>query len=95
MNKYFLIIASLLVISGCEKSTNSVVCDKYTVEFQESGDADTLNIVINGDAATLSHVVSASGARYSGVLNDTNIELWNKGHDWTLFLNDDTPILCK
>ena len=60
MNKYFLIIASLLVISGCEKSTNSVVCDKYTVEFQESGD-----------------------------------ELWNKGHDWTLFLNDDTPILCK
>ena len=95
MTKYFLIFGAVFVLLGCEKANNTLVCDKYTVEIKKSDSADILDIVINDDAAILNHVVSASGARYSGILNDTNVELWDKGRNWTLTLNDEQPISCK
>lgn len=95
MKKLCFCFIGLLGLCGCDKLTNSITCDKYTVEIQKNADSDTLNIVINGDSVTLNHDISASGARYTGILNDTNIELWNKGADWTLTLDEELPISCK
>lgn len=95
MKKVCFCLIGLLVIAGCKETTDTIICDKYTIEFQQSDNTDKLDIVINGDAVTLEHMVSASGALFGGILNDTNVQLWNKGRQWTLFLNDDTPISCK
>ena len=86
-------LVAVLSIAACDKpdENNAIVrtCGDYDVEITLSDIGDTVNATINGDATTLNHAISASGARYVGVLNDTDITLWNKGTDWTLFLGDD------
>ena len=95
MAKTFFAIIGILALVGCDRSTDTIVCGDYTVQMQPGTDVEVLDIVINDDAVTLMHAVSASGARYVGNLNDTVVELWNKGRDWTLTLNDEEPISCK
>lgn len=95
MKKICLVFIDLLVLAGCEKKDNIYVCDKYTVEITQSVDGDTLTADINGDVVEMKIAPSADGARYVANLNDTEITLWNRGRDWTLFVGDDEPITCK
>lgn len=95
MKKICLVFIGLLVLAGCEKKDNIYVCDKYTVEITQSVDGDTLTADINGDVVEMKIAPSADGARYVANLNDTEITLWNRGRDWTLFVGDDEPITCK
>ncbi len=86
----------LLALAACDKADDNVyVCDKYTVEITTSENGDTLTADINGDVVEMNIAPSADGARYVANLNDTEITLWNKGRDWTLFVGDDEPIECK
>lgn len=93
MKKFLVIFAMIACVAACDKpdESNAIVrtCGDYDVEITLSDTGDTINAIINGDATTLNHAISASGARYVGMLNDTNVTLWNKGEDWTLFLGDD------
>lgn len=68
-------------------------CGDYEVKVEIGESAITATL--NGDTVALPQVITASGARYEGVLNDVNVALWNKGDDWTLYLNDDAPIDCE
>lgn len=95
MKKMCFVLFGLLVFAGCSKDDNNIVCGKYTIQINPTDDTQVLDIVINDDPVVLAHTVSASGARYVGNLNDTVVELWNKGRDWTLTLNDEEPIQCK
>ena len=95
MNKNCLVFFGLLVFAGCEKKDNIYVCDKYTVEITPAENGDTLTADINGDIVEMKIAPSADGARYVANLNDTEITLWNRGRDWTLFVGDDEPIMCK
>lgn len=95
MKKFCLALICLSGLCACNKSDNVLICDKYAVEITLSESGDTIDAVINGDAVVMNIVPSASGARYVGNLNDTVVELWNKGRDWTLTLNAEEPILCK
>lgn len=95
MRKLLFAMLGVLVLAGCNSSDDSMKCGPYDVMVQYHEDTDTLSATLNGDAVDLTHVMSASGARYDGILNDTQVTLWNKGKDWTLFLNDDEPIECK
>ena len=83
-----------MALAACESENNVIVCGGYEVALNMSSDGEMLTAVINGDTMTLNHAISASGARYVGELNDTVVTLWNQGHDWTMFLNDDAPIEC-
>jgi len=95
MKKIYLVFIGLLVLAGCEKKDDIYVCDKYTVEITQSVDGGTLTADINGDVVEMKIAPSADGARYVANLNDTEITLWNRGRDWTLFVGDDEPITCK
>lgn len=95
MKKICLVLVGILAFMGCDRSDDTIVCEKYTINVNKTDDMDVMDIVINGDPVILAHVVSASGARYVGNLNDTTVEMWNKGRDWTLTLNDEDPIPCK
>ena len=95
MKKIFVLSLVLLSLAACKKQENVFVCGDYNVQITISQDGEKMNAVINGDELELVHAISASGARYVGVLNDTNVELWNKGKDWTMFLNEEEPIFCK
>jgi membrane-bound inhibitor of C-type lysozyme len=70
-----------------------LTCGGYEIVL-DSG-TEVLETTINGDAVTLNIAVSASGARYIGILNDQSVELWSKGENWTLYINDGEPIECK
>ncbi|MCM1294758.1 MAG: MliC family protein [Muribaculaceae bacterium] len=98
MKKCVFLLLGLLAVSACDKKSDSDVlvrqCGDYLVEMTFSDDGEKMHAVINGDALDLQIAVSASGARYVGVLNDTDVTLWGKGGDWTMFLNDEEPIIC-
>ena len=81
-------------LCACDAKNPVITCGGYNIDMNLSDDGETLTAVINGDEMTLTHAISASGARYVGELNDTIVTLWNQGHDWTMFLNDDAPIEC-
>lgn len=87
------------LMCGCDKKSDTDVltrqCGGYLVEMTFSDDGEKMHAVINGDAVDLQIAVSASGARYVGVLNDTDVTLWGKGDNWTMFLNDEDPITCR
>ncbi|HNY25654.1 MAG TPA: MliC family protein [Alphaproteobacteria bacterium] len=92
MKKLLLCFITVLAVCGCDKSHDSLKCGEYEVTVKLQG--DILTTVINGDAVDLKQGISASGVRYVGVLNDTNVVMWNKGEHWTLFLNDE-PVECE
>lgn len=95
MKKICFVLFGLFLVVGCQKDDSTIVCGDYTININPTDDTEVMDIVINDDPVILAHTVSASGARYVGNLNDTMVELWNKGRDWTLTLNDEEPILCK
>lgn len=99
MKKCVFLLLGMLVFSGCDNTSETNVltrqCGDYTVEMTFSDDGEKMHAVINGDALDLQIAVSASGARYVGVLNDTDVTLWGKGDAWTMFLNDEDPIICQ
>jgi len=95
MKKICFILFGLILVAGCHKDDSTIVCGKYTINVNPTDDTNVMDIVINDDPVILAHAVSASGARYVGNLNDTVVELWNHGRDWTLTLNDEEPIPCK
>ena len=99
MKKYLFLMLGCVALCGCDgKSDHGDVivrqCGKYDVDMTFSDQGSKMHAVINGDALDMDIAVSASGARYVGVLNDTDVTLWGKGDDWTLFLNDEEPIAC-
>ena len=81
MKQIFALCLGAVALLGCEKQNTS-----------ENG--DKLSTVINGKNINFDIAVSASGARYVAQNNGTEITLWNKGEDWTLYLDADTPIMC-
>ncbi len=93
MKKFAFIFLAALALTSCDKSEKLMKCGDY--EISKTLQGDMLTIVINGDEVVLKQTAAASGARYAGILNDTNVVLWNKGNHWTLFLNDEQPIDCK
>ncbi|MBO7656319.1 MAG: MliC family protein [Alphaproteobacteria bacterium] len=95
MKKICFLFIGVLAFAGCDKPDNVYVCDKYTVEITPTEDGDTLTADINGDVVEMNIAPSGDGARYVANLNDTEITLWNRGRDWTLFVGDEEPIECK
>ncbi len=85
-------LCSMFFLASCGDE-NIIQCGPYSVEIGVGTDA--ISAVINGDTVKLPHIISASGARYAGTLNDTNVELWNKGDDWTLYVGTDAPYECN
>lgn len=92
MKKLLLGLFIISALVACHKSDNSFKCGDYEVSINLQNDILTTDI--NGDVVELKQGISASGVRYVGVLNDTNVVMWNKGKNWTLFLNDE-PIECE
>ncbi len=95
MKKFLIGMICMFGIVACDVTDDNLTCGQYDITINMSADGDTLDMVVNGDSVQLVLVPSGSGARYAGVLNDTNITMWNKGREWTLFLNDEDPISCK
>ena len=88
----FLVIGALVACDKTEQTIenkNLYVCGNYTVDMNFSESGDVLTAVISGDSVDLKLTKSASGAKYVGVLNDTNVVLWEKGNTWTMFVGDD------
>lgn len=94
MKRILFSLMAAFVLVGCSESDNVMKCGAYDVQVEVQGE-DNLKAVLNGDEVMLKQTVSASGARYEGILNDTSVVLWNKGHDWTLILHDEEPVECK
>lgn len=95
MKKITLCGIMLLALAACEGDKNTMTCGNYEVGITMSEDGTYITAVINGDEMILNQAISASGARYVGELNDTVVTLWNKGEDWTMYLNEDESIECK
>ncbi|MDR1338317.1 MAG: MliC family protein [Rickettsiales bacterium] len=93
MKKILFSVLTALILAGCGNSDDVMKCGEYEVKTELSSE-DALTATLNGDQVVMKQDVSASGARYEGVLNDTTVVLWNKGRDWTLFLNDEI-LECK
>lgn len=94
MKKIMTLGTVLLALTACADKKDVITCGDYEVELNMSEDGEKLSAIINGDEMTLNLAISASGARYVGELNETVVTLWNKGSDWTMFLNDGEPIYC-
>lgn len=95
MKRLCFVFVGLLALTGCERANDTYVCDKYTVHIALDESGEKLTADFNGDTVEMNIVPSASGARYVANLNDTEISLWNKGNEWTLFVDDQEPIRCK
>lgn len=95
MKKILICLLAGLSLAACNKQENIITCGEYEVAIEMNETGDKIHAVINGDEMDLDLAISASGARYVGILNDTTVTLWNKGSDWTMFLNDEEPIFCK
>ncbi len=95
MKKLFLFAGLLFALAACNDKPSLMTCGGYEVDIAMSDDGDEITAVINGDEMVLTRAISASGVRYVGELNDTIVTLWNKGDDWTLYLNDDEMLECN
>lgn len=95
MKKIMLSCLMAMALVACEKNDDVIVCGDYNVSMTFTEDGEKMNAVINGDEVELTRAISASGARYVGVVNDTEVTLWGKGNDWTMFVNEEEPIFCK
>jgi len=93
MKKPLFALIAAAALAACHESDDFMKCGDFEVktEVQENALAAT----INGDRVVLPQTISASGVRYEGILNDAKVILWNKGSDWTLYINDGDPIECK
>lgn len=81
---------------GCEKqNTIKIDCGGNNVEINMSADGEKLATLINGDKLEFNIAISASGARYVAQHSGKEITLWNKGDDWTLYLDAEPPIMCS
>lgn len=95
MKKFFAVLAVIALV-GCNRANNiDIACGAYDINMTFSDNGDTLHARINGDDVTLYNDISASGARYIGTYNDSEITLWSKGNDWTMFIDDGDAIFCK
>ena len=96
MKKICFCMLGALALVACEKSdNNTMTCGKYEVEIELDDSGEKLTANLNGDTVEMNIAPSADGARYVANLNDTEIALWNKGRDWTLFVDDEDPVECK
>ncbi len=43
------------------------------------------DVLEDGDKIVFNQTISASGVRYAADVNGTELILWNKGSDWTLY----------
>lgn len=93
MKKLFVCFFAIAILSACDKSDNVLQCGDYEITKELQG--DSLSIIINSDPVVLKQTKSTDGVRYAGVLNDTDVVLWNHDKHWTLFLNDESPIECE
>jgi len=98
MKKFLLPVLCVALFAACDKKSEEDVivqtCGNYTVEIKMTDGGEKLYARINGDAVEMTNVVAASGAKFDGVLNDTNVSLWNKGADWIMLIDDETLIEC-
>lgn len=95
MKKVLPVFLGLIILSACEnKKTIELDCGGNAVSINMSEDGENLSTVINGENIDFHIAISASGARYVGQMNGTEVALWNKGTDWTLYLDENTPIMC-
>ncbi len=96
IKKMFLTIITAAVLLGCEskKADNLLICGDYEVQYELNNENETVSIDITGDKAVLQLAMSASGARYVGIINDIEIEFWNKGNDWILFVGQNDIFEC-
>lgn len=95
MKKFLFVVMGLTFIAGCDKSDFNVHCGKHDVKIVLGASGDTIRAYLYDTEIPMDIAPSASGARYIGEYNGAKITLWNKGRNWTLFLNDDKPIECK
>lgn len=85
----------MLALSACgDTNTIQLDCSGNDVAINMSEDGESLSTVINGENVDFNIAISASGVRYVGQINGTEVVLWNKGEDWTLYFDENTPIAC-
>lgn len=90
-----ILFLTMICLAACGQSDYSnMTCGDYEVKYNMSKDGEKLSTVINGEDLELNIAISGSGVRYIGDLNGTLITLWNKGEDWTMYLNEGEPISC-
>lgn len=93
MQKILFPLIAALVLVGCNQSDDTMKCGAYDVKIEQH--ENSITATLNGDSVELMQAIAASGVRYVGILNDTEVMLWNKGTDWTLFIDNDEPAECK
>lgn len=95
MKKGLPLFLGLIALSACDnKKIIELDCGGNNVAINMSEDGEHLSTVINGENVDFNIAVSASGVRYVAQMNNSEVTLWNKGTDWTLYLNEETPIMC-
>jgi membrane-bound inhibitor of C-type lysozyme len=92
--KKILFILSIFPLFACENPDLPMQCGEYEVQIEQITES-SIKSILNGDRVELVQTEAASGVRYSGILNDTDVIMWNKGDDWTLFIGDDYIAECK
>ena len=96
MKKILVLFALCVGVTACDKKEpeqSPMQCGGYEVTIEHT-DNDNLHAVISGDAVDLTRAKSADGEKYDGVLNDTDVSLWQAGGIWHLLLSDEAPIEC-
>lgn len=96
MRKVLICLLCICAVAACkrEEKTPILRCGGYDIQMDIAEDSNTMHVNINGDDLDLSLTPSASGAKYVGILNDTEVVLWQKGAIWTLMLDDEQIIDC-
>jgi len=81
----------------------TLTCDGHTIQMTVANDGESVYAFLDNSVRVTADIAeSASGARYEyaatglpwgGFGSDWNLELWNKGADWSVFVND-TALDC-
>lgn len=96
MKKLILPVLLVAVLFACENMKTAAVCGDYKINMKFVDDGNKLFVRINGEDLSLNLVQSASGAKYDAVMkNGETLVLWNKGENWTMFIDDGPAIICK
>lgn len=95
MKKIIILFFVIPLIISCERH-KTVQCGDLKVEFVDDfKDIDKIKVNVNDKIVDLEITKSASGSKYTGFLDKNQIDLWGKGTDWVIILNDDKVIECK